>query len=398
MDPTISFAVVMLFIMIGEWVSSATNAYVPSVFVTAVLFAVCYWTIDFWKIIPRDLVAKASFGPDFANICISLLLVHLGTLMNLKELIQQWKAVCISLLGVAGTMILTLTIGTKIFDWHTVIAAVPPLTGGLVSALLMTNGLKAAGITSLVALPIAMFVMHSVVGYPLTAWMLKREGRRVVGEYHKGNIKAPVSVEEANKANKKSKFTLPKQYHTAAFILFKVGIVALLANLFSVFLKLIHFDLNANVICLIFGVIAHQMGFLEDSALNKANVFQWLMYGLLAYIFSQLSITTPEIIGKVFVQIVVLMLLGILGMFIASALLAKPFGMSPEMAFACSLTALFGFPADYILTTEICHNVAKDKDEEAVLVDQILPKMLVGGFATVSVASVIIASVFLKLI
>ncbi|MDF7683352.1 hypothetical protein PT287_07535 [Lactobacillus sp. ESL0679] len=395
MYAALSFAVVMLFIMIGEWVSSLTNAYVPSVFITAVLFAIGYWTF-----LPKDVVAKASFGPDFANICISLLLVHLGTLMNLKELIQQWKAVCISLLGVAGTLLLTLTIGTKIFDWHTVIAAVPPLTGGLVSALLMTNGLKAVGITSLVALPIAMFVMHSVVGYPLTAWMLKREGRRVAGEYQKGNIKKPISVEEEKEeTGKKSGFKLPKQYHTAAFILVKVGIVALLANWFSFWLKSsFNVDLNANVVCLIFGVIAHQLGFLEDSALNKANVFQWLMYGLLAYIFSQLSITTPQIIGQVFVQIIVLMLLGILGMFIASAILSKPFGMSPEMAFACSLTALFGFPADYILTTEICHNVAKDKDEEAVLVDQILPKMLVGGFATVSVASVIIASIFLKLL
>ncbi|WEV41258.1 hypothetical protein OZX56_06450 [Lactobacillus sp. ESL0684] len=392
MYAVLAFTAVMLFLMIGEWVSSITNAYVPSVFITAVLFAVGYWTF-----LPKDIVAKASFGPDFANICISLLLVHLGTLMNLKQLIQQWKAVCISLLGVAGTILLTLTIGSKIFDWHTVIAAVPPLTGGLVSALLMTNGLKAAGITGLVALPIAMFVMHSVVGYPLTAWMLKREGRRVAGEYQKGNLSVSTSQEEETELTKKSK--LPEEYHTASFILVKVGLVALLANAFSAFLlKVLHFDLNANVVCLIFGVIAHQLGFLEDSALNKANVYQWLMYGLLAYIFSQLSVTTPQIIGKVFLQIVVLMFLGILGMFLASAILAKPFKMSPEMAFACSLTALFGFPADYILTTEICHNVAKDKDEEAVLLDQMLPKMLVGGFATVSVASVIIASVFLKLL
>lgn len=68
------------------------------------------------------------------------------------------------------------------------------------------------------------------------------------------------------------------------------------------------------------------------------------------------------------------------------------------MAFACSLTALFGFPADYVLTTEIARIVSKDKDEEEVVLENTLNPMLVGGFATVSVASVIIASVFLKLI
>lgn len=389
----IAFSIVMLFLFIGEWVSTATKAYVPSVFVSAVLFVIGYWTI-----LPKDIVATASFGPTFAGVCISLLLVHLGTLMDLKELIQQWRAVCIAILGVTGTILLTLTVGTWIFDWHTVIAAIPPLTGGLVAALLMTDGLKAAGITSLIALPVAMFVMHSVIGYPLTSYMLKKEGKRIVREFHAGNIPS-VSTEQvdatASSTKNKRKFGLPQEYQTSAFALFRVAIVALLANGFAL---LIHNAINANVVCLIFGVVAHQLGFLETNALNKAGVFQWLMYGLLAYIFAQLNITTPAIMGHVIVQIVVLILLGLLGMFLASWILAKPFKMSGPMAFACSLTALFGFPADYILTTEVCHNVAENKEEEAVLLDQILPKMLVGGFATVSIASVIIASVFLKLL
>ncbi len=385
----------MLFLFIGEWVSTASKAYIPSVFVSAVLFVIGYWTI-----LPKNIVAQASFGPTFAGVCISLLLVHLGTLMDLKELIQQWRAVCIALLGVAGTILLTLIVGTWIFDWHTVIAAVPPLTGGLVAALLMTDGLKTAGITSLVALPVAMFVLHSVLGYPLTAFMLKREGKRVVKEFRAGNI-APITEEQksihfagGNKKSKK-KFVSPKEYQTSAFILFRVAIVALLANGSSL---LIHNAVNPNVVCLIFGVVAHQLGFLEKSALNKAGVFQWLMYGLLAYIFAQLNITTPAIMEHVVIQIIVLILLGLIGMFLASWILAKPLKMSGSMAFACSLTSLFGFPADYILTTEVCHNIAENKEEETVLIDQILPKMLVGGFATVSVASVIIASIFLRLL
>ena len=137
---------------------------------------------------------------------------------------------------------------------------------------------------------------------------------------------------------------------------------------------------------------------MESQALNKAGVFNWLMYGLLAFVFSQLSVTDPTNFLAMVIQILVLLVLGIIGMFIASRILAKPFGMSWYMAFSCSLTALFGFPADYILTTEVCHNVAKTKEEEQFLLDNILTKMLVGGFATVSVASVIIASVFLKLL
>lgn len=81
-----SFLVVMVFMIVGEWVSSISHAYIPSVFVTAVLFV-----LGFWTIMSKNIVASASFGTDFSSICIGLLLVHLGTLMSPKELLQQWR-------------------------------------------------------------------------------------------------------------------------------------------------------------------------------------------------------------------------------------------------------------------------------------------------------------------
>lgn len=389
------FLAVMIFMLIGEWVSTASKAYIPSVFVTAVLFIIGYWTF-----IPKDVVVQASYNTQFVQICIALLLVHLGTLMNLKQLIAQWKAVVIALLGVCGTILFTLSFGSLIFNWHTVIAAVPPLTGGLVAALLMTDGLKAAGITTLVALPVSMFITHSLIGYPITSMMLKKESKRLIKKFHDESIKLDpnrqkMMMQGAQAAAPKRIFGLSEEYQTSAFILVRVAIVAI----FSLYVaQLMHGVINAFVICLIFGVIAHQLGFLEDNALNRAGVFNWLIYGLLAYVFSQLNLTTPATLAHIIIQIVVLIILGILGMYLASLILAKPFGMSRQMAFACSLTALFGFPADYILTTEVCKNNSKTPDEEEYLLENILPKMLVGGFATVSIASVIIASVFLKLI
>lgn len=395
MQYIVSFLVVMLFLMLGEWVSSLTHTYIPSVFITAVLFVIGYWTF-----LPKTVVADASFGNNFSTICVGLLLVHLGTLMTLKKLLEQWRAVCIALLGVCGTLILTLTVGTMIFNWHTVVAAIPPLTGGLVSALVMADGLKAQGIQNLVALPVSMFIFHSLFGYPLISWLLKKEGGRLAQEFQEKPVEEQSVVLSENSVQENNLFKkLPQKYQTSAFILAKVALIALISSGLSILLKnVFHIDLNFNVICLIFGVLAHQVGFLESDVLNKAGVYNWLMYGLLAYIFAQLSITTPHQMGTIIVQILVLIFLGLLGMFIASSLLAKPFKMTWQMAYACSLTALCGFPADYIITSEVSHEVANSKEEEAYLMDNMMPKMLVGGFATVSVASIIIASVFLKLL
>lgn len=416
MTAILALMVVMGFMMIGEWVSTKSRAYVPSVFITAVLFL-----IGFWTVVPKNIVPQASFGTAFIQITQAVLLIHMGTLMDLKLLLKQWRAVIIALAGVIGTVTLTMGIGSLIFSWHTVVASVPPLTGGLVAAFLMTAGLKAQHITALVAFPVAMFVMHSMLGYPLTAWMLKRESKRLLTGYHAGqsatvvatsddaaastHTDAQVTASARNHEDAALPTVLPKfsikrlrvtdAYDTPAFMLFKVAVVTALAEWVA---TLLHGTVNQFIICLVFGVIGHQVGFLEDAVLEKAGVFHWLMYGLLAYIFSNLNIVKLNMLVGIVVPIVVLIILGITGMFIASSLLAKPLGFSREMAFASALTALFGFPADYIVTHEVTSIMGSTKDEKKYLLDHMLPKMLVGGFATVSVASVVIASIFLKIL
>ena len=388
------FLVVMAFLLIGEVVSEKTKAYVPSVFISAVLFLIAFWTFA-----PKDVVVRASFGKEFIQIAMGLLLVHLGTLMSLRKLISQWKAVVVAVCGVCGIMALTMTVGLLLFDWHTVVAATPPLTGGIVAALLMSEGLKAQGITALAVLPIAMFITHSFFGYPITSWCLKKEGKRVIKDFRENGPDPKVlkegSMFQEESERKKLIPALPKAYQSSPMILFKVILVSMLAGWLS---NLTGGAVNQYVICLILGVVFCELGFLEEQSLVKAGVFNWLILGLLAYVFSQLSSVTPAQLLGIIGPIIVLIILGILGMFIMSMLVGRPLGFSKDMAFACALTALFGFPADYVITTEVCKSVGSTEEEKNYLIDILLPRMLVGGFMTVSIASVVIASIFLKLL
>lgn len=377
----------MAALFIGEWVSTKARAMVPSIFVTALIFI-----IGFWTIFPKNIVEQATFGLNFASICVPLLLVHLGTTMNIRELIEQWKAVAIALLGVCGTILLCLTIGTLLFDWHTVLSAVPSLVGGLVAALLMSENLKAINLDSLAALPIYMLMFHGILGYPLTTILLKKEGNRLKKEFHQ-NLQAMTGAKEVAERTKVIT-KIPTNYRTSAFALARTGFVAVLAVLFGTVTNNV---INANVVCLIFGIVFCQLGFLEKDILKSAGVFNWLIYGLTAYIFAQLSTTTPSSLLGFIPEILVLIVLSIFGMFLISRLVYKWFGYSKEMAMTMTLTALFGFPADYILTNDVIKEVAENEKEEAYLTAHMMPKMLVGGFATVSIASIIVASVFIKL-
>ncbi|MHC5252300.1 hypothetical protein ACYRFS_11710 [Listeria kieliensis] len=386
-----AFLAVMVAIFVGEWVSTWTKALIPSLFITSVIFIIGYWTI-----FPKDLVEKASFGVNFASICVPLLLVHLGTSMNLKQLARQWKAVAISLLGVCGTLLLTLTIGSFIFDLHTVLAAVPAMVGGIVSALLMSDSLNQIGLTSLATLPVYMIMFHGIFGYPITSIMLKKEARRLQTKFQSGNISQTESL-EANEEEDSKKFIekLPNDYKTGAFILARVILVALIAFAAS---QLIHNFINFNILCLLFGVVFCELGFLEKNALHKAGVFNWLIYGLIAYIFMQLGTSTPKGFVSYIPEIIILLVLGVIGMYLISLLLSKYLKLSKEMGFAVALTSLLGFPADYILTNDVIKDVTKDPKEVNYLTKNMLPPMLVGGFTTVSIASIIIASIFIKFI
>jgi len=77
-------------------------------------------------------------------------------------------------------------------------------------------------------------------------------------------------------------------------------------------------------------------------------------------------------------------------------LLGKRLGYTKEMSFAIALTALYGFPPNYILTEEASKALASTTEERDFLMDEMLPKMLVGGFTTVTIVSVIIAGIFIN--
>lgn len=386
------FFVICVYLGIGELVATKTKAAIPSVFVAAVCFLLGYWTFA-----PKTLVADASFAAPFVSVCMSCLLVHMGTLMSVKKLIDQWRAVLVALFGVCGTILISMTIGAAIFGRTTAVVITPPLTGGILAALLMSQAVAAKGLTALVAMPIAMFVMHSFVGYPITSWCLKREGNRIMKDYRANGPDEKVLKESMSSASEKKKIIprVPEAYLSPYLILAKVILVGIGAKYLS---DLTGGAVNQYVICLILGVIFCEIGFLEESALVKAGVFNWLMLGLLAYAFSTLSSVTPAVLAKIIVPIIVLIILGVTGMFITSSISGRFIGYSKEMSFACALTALFGFPADYIITHEVCGSVASNEEEKGYLLDILLPRMLVGGFATVSVASVIIASIFINLL
>jgi hypothetical protein len=393
MSQMLALVILTLILFIGDLVAVRTKAWVPSMFVCAVLFLLGYWTF-----FPQDIVAISGIPPVVATMMMYLLITNMGTLLSLKELKEQWKTIVIALSGILGVVILLLTVGTLLFGLETMIVAVPPLVGGVVSSLIMSEGAIAAGLPALGVLAIVIYVVQGFAGYPITSIVLKKEGQRLLNLYRKGELQvnsaADVKEEVAATVEEGAqRWKLPEKYNTDFFKFFKLALVSYLAYLVSTLLAPI-VEISPFVLCLLFGVIASSVGFLEKQILQKANGFGFALLALMLFIFDGLKVATPSMMLEILYPLIGTIIIGVIGMYIFSWIAGKMLKVSKNMAFAVSLTALYGFPADYIITNEVIKSLTTDEKEREVLTSHMLPPMLVGGFITVTIVSVILAGIF----
>lgn len=392
MDVIAAFSVVLIILSIGDLVSTRTKAFVPSVFMSAVLFL-----IGFWTFLPKDLIDLAAMGNPLATLSMYLLVTHMGTMMSMRELAAQWKTVVIALGGIGGICLGALTIGRFLFGWEAVVVATPPLTGGIVAALIMQAAAAEKGLMDLSVLAIVMYVMQGFAGYPLTAICLRKEGSRLLKLYRSGAVKIDKATRQTVANQEPSRFriipAIPENYRTPYTYLATLGLTAWASVLFATATNDV---ISKFVICLIFGAIAAEMGFVERRPLNLSGSFGFLMTVLMAFIFAGLANATPDMLAKIVGPLVGIIIIGVVGMAIVAISLGKFLGYSKEMALAVALTALYGFPPNYVLTDEATKALAQTSEEKEFLMNEMLPKMLVGGFTTVTLASVIIAGVFVK--
>lgn len=391
LDTVTAFTIIMLFLAAGEFVSQKTKAFIPSVFVTAILFLIGYWTV-----LPADIVAQASFTSTVVFLAIALIITHMGTLMSVSELVKQWKTVVIGVAAIVGIIASCMTIGVALFGWENAVAATPPITGGIVAAILMSEAATAKGLPLVAVLAISTYIMQGFFGYPLTALTLKTEAKRLVKMVRNGEV--DLEEHHAKQAeDKKSKWQIfppiPEEYESVYVVLLQVGILALIAVKLAPLL-----GVNQFVLCLFSGVLGRATGFVRAEVLVKPKAFGWLLTVVMAFIFGSLAKATPATLAQIAIPMFGLLTIGVLGMAIFSAIAGRFMGETKEMAASIAMTCLYGFPADYILTIEAIKATAANKDEYDYCMSQMMPKMLVGGFVTVTSASVMVAGYFVTLL
>ena len=396
----LAVVIVCVCYVIGEWVADLSKAWIPSVLVTAILFLIGYWTVFLATL--NDDTGLASFA---GTIGVLMFITHIGTVISLKQLIEQWKTVVVCLVGLAGMVALCWFICPLIMEKTLVIAGLPPLTGGIVAALTMQKAAAAAGLKEAAVFAIAMYSVQGLAGYPITALCLHAEGKRLIKEWRSGSL----NLSEAEIAKmktiglstigddsdiKKPIPPIPAKFNTPVLIIGKVALSVWISSLVGQLIP----QIPTIVWCLIISVILTRLGFLDTSSLSRANTYTIFMFAAMLSVFSGLKDCTPHMLKTLIGPMLIMIIIGVIGMAIAAFVIAKIFKMSFPLALANGLTALYGFPCDAIITESTCNSLTEDPDERGYLMSQMFPSMVVGGFVTVTITSVIFAGYFAQLL
>lgn len=399
MQAILSLTFVLVIYAIADIIAAKTKSIVSSMFTCSVVFI-----LGFWAGIPQTLFSDAQLA-GIGGVLIPMLLVHMGTLMNLRQLKDQWKTVFIAVGAVIGITAMLLLVGPFIIGEAEALVAAPVISGGIVAALMMQTAVLGAHVANADALAIfavTLMVMEGFIGYPVASFCLKREGLLIKQKILDGSYVEDEKTVEAEPKKKLLSGLFPGDQYDSEFVyIAKVAVIALLATWLSAILASLNGGqnlLDKNVIGLLLGILFCELGFLESRPLQKGNSMGLAMGGLLAVIFSSLSKATPAILFGILPAIIGANILGIIGYAILTIIVGKMVGISPWLSIAIGSTANFGFPGTYIISKEVAVSLGDTPDMAEKILNGILPKMLVAGFITVSIASVIIAGVIAAMI
>ena len=394
MNPIVAFVVVMAVWTVSEFVARKTKSLLSSLFVASLIFLVGFLS----GIFPEDLLASSSLLA-LAGVVVGFIIVHLGTVISLDDFKKQWKTFLIGFSTVIGIGI-ALWVAGLIFGGRIsgaaedgyaqaldfVVAGTGALGGGTISVIIVQEAALGVALTSIAVFPVLIAALQGLVGFPLTSLILRKEAARLRDEYRAGNLEAPAAPDE----QAASASLLPAAFQNTPGTLFVVGLVVLAALGIN---NLTDGVLNTFVVALIFGIALRAFKVFKPSVLAGIDAFGLMMLAIMILVFGPLATVEPADVKALAFPLFLAFVFGVAGIVGFSALVGKLVGYSIPMSVAIGLTSLYGFPGTMILSQEAAKGAGETPEEVAAIENSILPKMIVAGFSTVTITSVIITSI-----
>ena len=393
-DVTYSLFVCLGIFAIGDILAVATKARLSSVFVALMLFLVGFLT----GVIPKDIIAQARLT-EIATWASVFVVFHMGTTINLGELMREWRTVVMSCFAMVVAVISVCAV-IPLIGKEAAIVSIPVVNGGIIATQIMVEAAAEKGLVLAAALGTIVYAIQKFVGTPPASYFGIKEAELVLADFRKKKAEGlVVGVHEKQNEGEPKKATIYETYGLDKYFTHFtcLGVTAFFAWISYWLAK--QTSINYSIWVLFMGALVGQLNLVPPKILDKGRAIGLLNMAIFAGIIPSLGKINVADLSTLAWQTTVVFAAVLIGTLIFMYWLPTwKFIGSRNLSVGIAMAQLLGFPATYLIANEIATAVAKDEEEREVVLKRIMPAYVIAGLASVTTLSIVVAGFFAELL
>lgn len=378
-----SFLVFLCIVFISESVSLRLKHMVPMPLLFGVLFSAGFAS----GILPKDLILSSNMV-TVGTIAFNVLVIHSGTMIDLRSLLKRKKELLMILASVAVLTAVSLPVLHLLIGRDLAMLSPGAVIGGGATCAIGSRWVSSVR-PEISFFPWLIFMLQGIFSVPVVKWALKKESARILSECSGAHVspppKPPVPATPVSK--------LPEKYKTPAYYL---GTIMFLAVLNYALQAVLPSAVNPNITALLIGIAASNAGLIDRAPLFRSDSYGLLILSLMGLMANNLASTPVRVLLSLTVPALAALAVGSAVLTACGWFLAKPAGISPYAGIAMMMNSVMGFPVNRELADEIAQRAPEQTRE--MIRGRVLSCIGPGTALVSNGISIILISIFAALI
>ena len=383
-----SFMIVLIVFALGDIVGKITKGKLSGMMVVMLLFLVGFLT----KLIPADIIDQGGLTA-LSKLAIAMVLFNMGTTLNVKQLIEEWRTVLMAALCMLASCLVMLLV-SPIIGFDTMLVGMLVINGAAMATSLMASAAAEKGLATAAALCAVIYSVQKFVGAPIASAMGIRYGKKLLKAYRENPAQFK-KQETGNGASAKIFFAdKHKEWYSANVMMALVAAGSWVAHILGDLTPI-----NYSIWALLLGVVCAASGLVPTKPLQKSNSYGLMMVAVFGSIIPSLAKVSLSDLGTMAFQTIVLFAAALIGVALVGWVLPtwKLVG-DKDLAVGIGVEQFLGFPSNVVICREVGDAVGETPEEKAFIEDTLNVPYVVGGITVITVLSTMLAGFVINML
>lgn len=388
-SPYFYLMVVVGLFALGDLVGHFTKGRLSGMMVVMLLFLIAF--LAGW--IPKDIIDQSGLT-QLANAATAMVLFNMGSTLNIRQLIREWRTVLVAVLCMVASCIAILCT-VPIIGFDTALVGMPVINGAAMVTSLMTQAALDRGLETAAALCAVIYSVQKFVGAPIASAMGLRYANKLVTEFRKdpaAHMAELVAKQKGSHSSKPTFCEIHKDLFTSNVLLAIVCIGAWIARVLGDLTPV-----NYIIWALLLGSVSGLGGYIPAKPLQRSNSYGLMMIAVFGSIIPSLGKVSLSDLGTMAFQTIVLFVAACIGIFVVGWIL--PFWKlvgDRDLAVGIGVEQFLGFPSNVVICREVSEAVGETEDEKTYIEETLSVPYVVGGITVVTILSVTLAGIVIN--